>query len=344
MGTKLRAAHFSYTYLQRRFTLAVYFYVCFRLQKPVERQYFSRAFNEDTTPSIESPNLKNYQKVLKTSFIFDNDVKSVTSSISFEKRPQWNNMHHGSVAVPFDSSSPYRRKSALFKNECDYYDCSFTSLRDLFFNGTHFSAGFISSPDDIPWRINPKTSHERTDPKLSGLGFSDSDQSIGLRPQGSSIIRSVALHRRSFVKSQPLEALRNNRRLQITWASMVNRRTLAMKSHEVVAPFLTSVPLSGAKASAHSVASAAAAATAKTSRASKPLHIEESQRLSSSTAAAPTSMSRPSSLPFKPSLFFAAVDAAKGRLDIPVMDMNIAALKSSMDDVSVFISLFRLRC
>eukprot|EP01035_Chromulina_nebulosa_P022428 gene22428-29042_t len=328
MGKNLRAAHFSYTYLQRRFTLAVYFYVCFRLQKPVERQYLSRAFNEDTTPSIESPTMKNYQKALKTDFIFDNDVKSVTSSISFEKRPQWDNIHHGSVAVPFESSYPNKRKSAVFKNECDYYDCSFTSLRDLFFNGTHFSAGFFSSQDDIPWHVNPKTSHGKTDQTLAGLGFSGSDQRIGLPRQGSSIIRSVALHRRSFVKSQPPEAFRNNRRLQITWASMINKRKAAIKSPDI-APFPTSVSHSaGSKTSTHS------AATARTSRASKPLQIEVTQDLASA-AASPKSMSRPSSLPVKPSPFFPAVYAAKGRLDIPVMDMNIAALKSSMDDGNI---------
>jgi hypothetical protein len=311
----------------------VYFYVCFQLQKkPVERQYLSPAFNVETTPSIESPTMKNYQKVLKTDFIFDNDVKSVTSSISFEKRPQWDNIHHGSVAVPFESSYPYKRKNALFKNECDYYDCSFTSLRDLFFNGTHFSAGFFSSQDDIPWNVNPKPSHGKSDQTLTGLGFTGSDQSIGLPRQGSSIIRSIALHRRSFVKSQTPEAFRNNRRLQITWESMMSKRKVAIKSPDI-APFSTSVPHSaGPKTSTHS------AATARTSRASNPLQIEVIEDLASA-AASPKPMSRS----FKPSYFFPAVHAAKGRLDIPVMDMNIAALKSSMDDVCVFIFLFHLR-
>ena len=336
MGKNLKAVHFSFAYIQRRFALAVYFYVCFRLQKPTERHSFSTIFSEESSPlSVESHTYKNNHRFLKTSFIFDNDVKSVTSSTSFEKRPQWDKIQRGS-AVPFESSTKYRIKSSLLKNECDYYDCSFTSLRELFFNGTHFSAGFISTPEEMPWQVSPKvSSHGTTDQMLSSLGIPFSDQNIGF-PTQESISRSVAkLYQLPFITTQLPDSLQNIRRLQKSWASRLNRKKAAIKTPEGIS-FLTSVLHAvGPKASARTDSSAA---TAKSTRASKPVSIEEAQSASkfmSSTDAFRKPLPRPSSLPLKPSPFFSAVHAAKGRLDIPVMDMNIAALKSSMDDVRI---------
>eukprot|EP01037_Dinobryon_pediforme_P018825 gene18825-19140_t len=132
--------------------------------------------------------------------------------------------------------------------QCDIYDCSFTLLRDLFFNGTNFSAGFAPFGDDSVALASEKR-------RVSDL----------------KMIRGVAkLYQRTFEK---------------------------FRYHDIR------------------------------------IETPEQFKGSSAPSCSPSQVSNVEATLKKPSTAFSSVYASKGRLDTPVMDMNIAALKSSMDDI-----------